>query len=206
MVTRGPVAGAAAGVHSSRTRNEGGEGGRAERALKAGSAFERRSTWLLALLAGALLFAMMLLTFVDVIMRYWFDAPIKGSFEITEMMMAVLIFAGLPLVSRSNQHVAIDTFEGFLPDGLRRVLRVAMQLVCAAALLGMAWLLYGKAQRFAAAGDITQTLKVAIAPFVYLMAALTLVTALVHVANAFAARRAPLDEAPVEASSEGSAL
>lgn len=176
-----------------------------EEAVPTGSAFERRSSFALALLAGALLFAMMLLTFVDVIMRYWFDAPIKGSFEITELMMAVLIFAGLPLVSRSNQHVAIDTFESLLPEALRRALRVLMQVVCAVAMAGMAWLLYGKAQRFAMAGDITQSLKVPIAPFVYLMAALTLATAIVHGVNAFAARHGPLDDAPAE-SGEGSAL
>jgi hypothetical protein len=50
----------------------------------------------------------------------------------------------------------------------------------------MAWLLYRKAGSFAEIGDVTQTLKVPIAPFVYLMAVLTLATAVVHVAAAFA--------------------
>jgi hypothetical protein len=46
--------------------------------------------------------------------------------------------------------------------------------------------LYSKAGRFAEIGDLTQTLKFPIAPFVYLMAALTLATAAVHVAAAWA--------------------
>ena len=139
----------------------------------------------LASVAGALLFAMMTLTFVDVVMRYFFNAPIKGGFEVTEMMMAVLIFAGLPLVSRKNEHVTIDAFDRLFPVGMRRALHVVIHLVCAVALIGMAWLLFIKAGRFAEIGDITQTLKIPIAPFVYLMAALTLATAVVHVAAAF---------------------
>ena len=134
----------------------------------------RASDLALAAVAGSLLFAMMMLTFVDVVLRYFFNAPIKGGFEVTEMMMAVLIFAGLPLVSRKNEHVTIDAFDRFLPARVRRVLYVVIQLVCAAALVGMAWLLYRKAVNFAEIGDVTQTLKFPIAPFVYLMAALTL--------------------------------
>jgi TRAP-type C4-dicarboxylate transport system permease small subunit len=139
----------------------------------------------LAAIAGSLLFAMMTLTFVDVVLRYFFNSPIRGGFEVTEMMMAVLIFAGLPLVSRKNEHVTIDAFDHFFPEPVRRALHVVIHLVCAATLAGMAWLLYRKAQGFAEIGDVTQTLKLSIAPFVHLMAALTLVTGLVHVAAAF---------------------
>jgi len=139
----------------------------------------------LASVAGFLLFAMMTLTFIDVVMRYFFNAPIKGGFEVTELMMAVLIFAGLPLVSRKNEHVTIDAFDRFFPGAVRRVLHGLIHLVCAATLVGMAWLLYRKAGSFAEIGDVTQTLKFPIAPFVYLMATLTLATAIVHVAAAF---------------------
>ena len=139
----------------------------------------------LAATAGGLLFTMMTLTFVDVVMRYFFNSPIKGGFEVTEMMMAVLIFAGLPLVSRKNEHVTIDAFDGFFPAAVRRGLHVVIHLVCAATLAGMGWLLYRKAGSFADIGDVTQTLKFPIAPFVYLMAGLTLVTGIVHVAAAF---------------------
>ena len=146
--------------------------------------FARACDFALATVAGSLLFAMMTLTFVDVVLRYFFNMPIKGGFEITEMMMAVLIFAGLPLVSRKNEHVTIDAFDRFFPVSMRRVLHVIIHLVCAAALVGMAWLLYRKAASFAEIGDVTQTLKFPIAPFVYLMAGLTLATAGVHLAAA----------------------
>jgi TRAP-type transport system small permease protein len=142
------------------------------------------------------LFCMMTLTFVDVILRYFFNAPLTGSFEVTELLMAVLIFCGLPLVSRRGGHVAIDTFERLFPGFVQGPLQRLVDLLCAAALGGMAWLLAGRAARFAAFGDVTQTLKIGIAPFVYLMAALTLATALVHLAAAFTGRPGEGDAAP----------
>lgn len=147
----------------------------------------------LAVLAASLLFAMMLLTFIDVIMRYLFNAPIKGSFEISETLMAVLIFAGLPLVSRAGEHVTIDSVLRLSSAGVRKFMALLAQLGCAAALVGMAWLLYLKANRFASAGDVTQSLKLPIAPVVYLMAVLTLVTAGVHMAMAWQRLRRPSD-------------
>lgn len=148
---------------------------------------------MLELLAAALLFAMMVLTFVDVVLRYLFNAPIRGSFEVSETMMAVLIFAGLPMVSRQGEHIAIDSVVRVLPPLFKRLSALIVQLGCAAALVGMAWLLWLKAARFAGAGDVTQTLKLPIAPVVQLMAVLTLVTAAIHILLAWKALRAPAD-------------
>ena len=155
----------------------------------------------LELLAASLLFAMMVLTFVDVVLRYVFNAPIRGSFEVSETMMAVLIFAGLPMVSRQGEHITIDSLVRLAPPVLRRLSTLIVQLGCAAALVGMAWLLWIKAARFSAAGDVTQTLKLPIGPVVQLMAALTLVTAAIHVVLAWQALRSPVD--PPRASDEG---
>ncbi len=59
-------------------------------------------------------FAMMLLTFVDVVARYVFNRPLRGAFEVTELMLLVLIFAGLPLVSYADEHVTMDFIDRVL--------------------------------------------------------------------------------------------
>ena len=43
-------------------------------------------------IAAVILFLLMLLSFIDVVGRDVFDAPLPGGFEITEIMMAALIF------------------------------------------------------------------------------------------------------------------
>ncbi|RCV85674.1 TRAP transporter small permease subunit, partial [Vreelandella rituensis] len=42
--------------------------------------------------AGATLFALMLLTTADVVGRYFFNAPILGTVELTQQMLAAVVF------------------------------------------------------------------------------------------------------------------
>jgi TRAP-type C4-dicarboxylate transport system permease small subunit len=140
---------------------------------------------LLGAIGAVVLFGMMALTFVDVILRYGFNASLRGAFEITELMMVVLIYAGLPVVSRNDLHVTTDLVDRFLAAGVRRVLDVAVHVLCALVLFGAAWLVWLKAARTARLGDVTAALHLTLAPFVYLMCALILVTAVIHLVKAF---------------------
>ena len=53
----------------------------------------------------------MMLTTADVVGRYIFNWPIRGAFEITELLLLTLIFAGLPLASRADEHVTLDFID-----------------------------------------------------------------------------------------------
>jgi TRAP-type transport system small permease protein len=140
-------------------------------------------TWLercCGLLAAAALFAIMALTLVDVSGRKAISTSVPGALELTELLMVVVIFAGLPLVSLRGEHVVFDSLDAYLPNRLQRLQTAAMDLVCAAALAGVAWLMWSKAGQIAGSGDTTAALKIPQAPFVYLMSALCGVTALIH--------------------------
>jgi TRAP-type C4-dicarboxylate transport system permease small subunit len=147
--------------------------------------FGRAGDALVGGIAAIILFGMMALTFIDVFMRYIVGDSIRGSFEITELMMVILIFAGLPLVSRKDEHVTVDLVEHALPTGVRKALRIIADLVCGAALLGMCWLMWRKAGEVVGYGDVTAALRIILWPFVYFMSALALVTALIHFYKAF---------------------
>lgn len=62
----------------------------------------------------ALLFAMVALTFVDVLGRRLFNTPVFGANDITEHLMAVIIFAGLPLITARRGHLSIDLLDKWL--------------------------------------------------------------------------------------------
>ncbi|PYN28067.1 MAG: TRAP transporter small permease, partial [Candidatus Rokuibacteriota bacterium] len=83
---------------------------------------------------------MMLLTVVDVVARYVFSRPVRGAFEITELMLVVLIFAGLPLVSFSDEHAVMDFIDRALGPRTQRALGRAVQATSAAFMFLMAWL------------------------------------------------------------------
>ncbi|HEX4236020.1 MAG TPA: TRAP transporter small permease [Caldimonas sp.] len=134
----------------------------------------------LGVLAAAILFFMMMLTAVDVIGRYLFDAPVNGGFEVTEIMLAALIYCGLPLVSARREHIVIDTFDPFFSRRFKRALDVIAEILCTIAFGGTAILIFLRAERIAAYGDTTNVLKLPLAPFAYVMAAMIAITALIH--------------------------
>ena len=147
--------------------------------------WERRADAVLGIAASALLFAMMCLTFVDVVARYLFNSPIRGGFEITELVLLVLIFAGLPLVSHGDEHVTMDFIDRMLPARAVAVLIRAVHALVAAMFLFLTWQMWIKAARIAGYGDTTDVLRITVGPFVYFMTAMIALTALVHVFKVF---------------------
>jgi TRAP-type transport system small permease protein len=141
---------------------------------------------LCGVLAATALFAIMALTLVDVSGRKLLSTSVPGSLELTELLMVVVIFAGLPLVSLRGEHVVFDSLDPLIEKTLRRAQGLVVDLIVAALLLGMAALMWVKAGQMAEYGDTTAQLKIAQAPFVYLMSGLLALTALVHGLLAFA--------------------
>ena len=89
--------------------------------------WERRVEVVLGVAASLILLAMMLLTFVDVVARYVVNRPVRGAFEVTELMLLVLIFAGLPLVSFTDEHALMDFIDRLLGPRAQRWLERAVQ-------------------------------------------------------------------------------
>ncbi len=156
---------------------------------------ERIVTVTLGSLCAAVLFAMMMLTCIDVVGRYFFSKPIYGGFEITEMLLAALIFSGLPLVTLRNDHVTVDVLDAVTPDWLFRVQHVA---ACAIGLLATAylsWRLWLRGLSMDSAGETTAQLKFKLAYLTYGMSVMMALTALALLLLAF---RQPQRQIPGE--------
>ena len=148
-------------------------------------AWERRIDAVLGVAASVLLLGMMVLTFVDVVARYLLNRPIRGVFEVTELALLVLIFAGLPLVSHADEHVTMDFIDRILPVALLRVLVRLVHAACAALMFFLTWQVWLKAGKIASYGDTTDVLRITVGPFVYFMALMIALTGLVHVVKMF---------------------
>jgi len=146
----------------------------------ASAGLKRRADLLLGVVASAVLFAMMGLTVVDVVARYVFNRPLRGAFEVTELMLLVLIFAGLPLVSFSDEHATMDFIDRLLGPRAQRWLERGVQLVNGAFMLVLAWLVWLKANRIWGYRDTTDVLRILYGPFVYFMAVTLALAGLIH--------------------------
>ena len=142
--------------------------------------WERPLDAVLGIASSLILMLLMMLTVADVVSRYIFNWPIRGAFEVTELMLLVLIFAGLPLVSHADEHVTIDFIDRLVGDRARDLVVRAVHLVSASGMFLLAWLTWVKAGRVYEYGDTTDVSKILIFPFVYFMAALIAVAGLIH--------------------------
>ena len=138
----------------------------------------------LGLLAAFILLGLMLLTAVDVVSRYVFNWPLRGAFELTELGLLVLIFAGLPLASRRGEHVTLDFIDKPLGPRAADVWRRVVEFLVGLIVLGLAWQIWLKAGKIYGYGDATDVLRLPVGPFVYLMAAMVGITALIHFVRA----------------------
>ncbi len=140
--------------------------------------FDRAIIPVLGVIAAVVLFVLMVLTCADVIGRYFFSSPVFGAFEITEMLLASLIFLGLPLVTLRNEHVTVDVLDPITPDRMFRMEHIIACMVGFVSTGYLAWRLLVRAMNMDAAGETTAQLKFKLAYLTYSMSALMALTAL----------------------------
>lgn len=91
------------------------------------------------LMLVVLLSAMVALTFVDVLGRRLLNMPVFGANDITEHLMAVIIFSGLPLLTARRGHLSIDLLDHWLLRPGWRMWHKAVDVLIAAVLALIAW-------------------------------------------------------------------
>jgi|TARA_B110000879_G_C10772884_1_gene355986 TRAP-type C4-dicarboxylate transport system permease small subunit len=123
----------------------------------------------LAWFAAAVLVAIMMLTFVDVIGRNFLGRSLIGTVETVSLMMGVLVFSGLAVTELNRGHIVVETFQGLFPKPLRRTSMVVNSLLA----VGVAGLLlnqlFAKTLDVLAEQEFTMILKLPYWPAAILM-------------------------------------
>ncbi len=134
---------------------------------------------LLGWMSAAPLALILLLTFADVLMRYLFAMPVRGSSEMIQFAMALTIFAALPVVTRQREHIVV----GIVSDLVRGRVRMLKLLFCDGlsllALGLMTWRLGIQAFEYIDSKSATIVLRLEMAPLAFVMCAFSLVTCVV---------------------------
>jgi TRAP-type C4-dicarboxylate transport system permease small subunit len=87
----------------------------------------------------AILLAMMMMTVVDVIMRYFFRRPIIGSVEISVSLMVCIVFLGIGWCALNDGHISVDIITGKLSKRGRAFLNSFDNIVTFLLALIIAW-------------------------------------------------------------------
>jgi TRAP-type C4-dicarboxylate transport system permease small subunit len=87
-------------------------------------------------------------------------------------------------VSFTDGHALMDFIDRLLVPRTRRRLERAVQLICAAIMFLLAWLIWLKADRIWGYRDATDVLRIVYGPFVYFMAVMIGLTGMIHLYKA----------------------
>jgi len=136
-------------------------------------------TWI----AAFFLFALMVMTFFDVILRSAINNPIESATELTRLFMAIIVFASLPMVSWNSAHIVVDLLDPVFSRKLARIRDIAIDLICGAILLWPAKRVWDLSERARSYGDVTEYLGFPQHVTGWFIAFFTFVTALVFLAR-----------------------
>ena len=120
--------------------------------------------------AGVTILAlMMLLTVTDVTLRYFFNKPLLGSYEVTELMMAVLAASTIGYAAIQKSHVNVDLFFTRLPARLQGFISIFTNLVCVLFFALMCWRNIYQSAVLREADSVSPALSIPEYPFVFIL-------------------------------------
>jgi TRAP-type C4-dicarboxylate transport system permease small subunit len=142
-------------------------------------------------LAAIALFIMMVMTFMDVVLRSTINDPIEWATELTRIFMVIIVFCSLPIVSWRSTHIIVDLMDPLFSSRMARLRDIVIDLVCGAVLFWPAKRVFELGDRFRGYGEVTEYMHWPQHITAYFIAVFTLVTACVLVLRGLARIFAP---------------
>lgn len=132
----------------------------------------------LELVAAAGLFFLMLLTVADVGGRYLFNNGVDGAFEITQLGLAIIIFAEMPVVTWRGGHILVDLLDNFLGPKLVRLLSMFAALAVSTSFYVVGVRIWQLGARKLRRGEVTEYLELPVGYLIEYIAIMSWFTAL----------------------------
>lgn len=144
---------------------------------------ENRAIGAFRLIAAVLLFLLMMLTCLDVLGRYFFNRPVYGGLELTEIMLAGVVFFALPVLTWRGGHVVVDLVS-LRGRWVLRLQHVLANLLGAAVCVALAWQLWLRGDRLRRTGETTIQIEIPMDIVAYTISVMLALTAVVFLHRA----------------------
>lgn len=129
------------------------------------------------IVGGTILALMMLLTVLDVIMRY-LGVPFMGTYELVSMAGAVVIGFGFPQTTMNNGNVNVDFLIELAPSPVKKFILICTKSLGIAIFAAMGYGLIVKAIELQSVNEASLTLRMPLAPLAYALGVCSFVESL----------------------------
>ena len=127
--------------------------------------------------------ALVLITVVDVFGRYLLGIPLPGTSEITEIILGILIYIGLPYISKKEEHISVSLLSNYLPNNIKILHKILINFIVTLLLLVIARQLYLHGIDLKSYQEVTTFLEIPKAPIAFAMALLTVLASFNTIMN-----------------------
>jgi len=115
--------------------------------------------------SSTLLIFLMLMTVVDVVMRKWFGLPFTGSYELTMLLLSLIVLFGFGYANDFKEHVVIDIFYEMMPRGMKKFCSILTTVIALVMTAVLTFVVFRQGIRLMSTGAIMWSLGVPLWPF-----------------------------------------
>lgn len=108
----------------------------------------------------SILVIVMSLTVCDVLLRYVFNHPVPGAFEVTEFMMVAIVWLGVAYTAIKKGHIAVDVLVSHLPRKTQAIIDSPTYLLCMGIAFLIAWRGIIRAHALRLFGEVSSVLHI----------------------------------------------
>jgi TRAP-type C4-dicarboxylate transport system permease small subunit len=108
----------------------------------------------------------MMITVIDVFLRFFFNSPITGTTEISQLMMIIIVFPALGWAAVDRTHIRVDLLIRLFPDKPKAVLNSITLLIALGVYSIIAWRSFLES---AVVNRQTSLINLPFAPFYWIM-------------------------------------
>lgn len=117
-----------------------------------------------------MVFVLMLLISAEVVMRYFFGSAIPGSIEMVQLTQIMMVGLCVAYTQRQKANVNVDLFTNMLPHRGQHLLALINSVIAAVVLGLMAYGIYKLSSTPGAMREVTDTLRIPLYPFRWVLA------------------------------------
>jgi TRAP-type C4-dicarboxylate transport system permease small subunit len=113
----------------------------------------------------SVLLVMMVLVTTDVILRYVFNSPLRGAYEIVEVILVIVVSFGLAYTAMQKGMVAVEVLVERYPPRVRVIVDIFNSFAGLAFFSLISWKTAEQAMTYRAAGETTYVSALPLYPF-----------------------------------------
>lgn len=119
---------------------------------------------------GGMLLGLMGLTVVDVVLRFFFKAPLYGARDVAKLMLLVMVALSVAYSARTGGQVIIEFFSRRMGPRLATCTEAGARMAAVAMLLILSWQLWRCGRTATLFGEASLALQIPFGPFYFLLA------------------------------------